>query len=220
MGLSPRVTLLAADNSGLGVTVFSDTQPGSWYHRVLGPACKRGTQGLLVLVWDHVTSRPRAAKLRGLLNPWAVLRRTCMRLLVPSMRPVEGRLVALRVLGRSGGCGVLAVGWAGSSRIGVVNQIRDRRIGVVCDPIGMCELLVGVGEVDVLSVDDDRGGPLRLSVRSRTARPPCAGCGGKMWSKGDRAVELVDLPSFGRPVRLVWHNTVGAAPVVIAARVR
>ncbi len=77
---------------------------------------------------------------------------------------------------------------------------------MVCDPIRMCELLVGVGEVDVLSVDDDRGGPLRLSVRSRTARPSCAGCGGKLWSKGDRAVELVDLPSFGRPARLVWHK--------------
>ncbi len=77
---------------------------------------------------------------------------------------------------------------------------------MVCDPIGMCELLVGLGEVDVLSVDDDRGGPLRLSVRSRTARPSCAGCGGKLWSKGDRAVELVDLPSFGRPARLVWHK--------------
>ncbi len=74
------------------------------------------------------------------------------------------------------------------------------------DPIRMCELLVGLGEVDVLSVDDDRGGPLRLSVRSRTARPSCAGCGGKLWSDGKRLVELVDLPSFGRPARLVWHK--------------
>ncbi len=74
------------------------------------------------------------------------------------------------------------------------------------DLIGMCELLVGLGEVDVLSVDDDRGEPLRLSVRNRTARPSCAGCGDKLWSDGKRLVELVDLPSFGRPVRLVWHK--------------
>ena len=27
-----------------------------------------------------------------------------------------------------------------------------------------------------------------------------------MWSDGERAVVLVDLPAFGRPVRLVWHK--------------
>ena len=27
-----------------------------------------------------------------------------------------------------------------------------------------------------------------------------------MWSDGDKRVELVDLPSFGRVVRLVWHK--------------
>lgn len=27
-----------------------------------------------------------------------------------------------------------------------------------------------------------------------------------MWSKGERTVVLVDLPAFGRPVRLVWHK--------------
>ena len=45
------------------------------------------------------------------------------------------------------------------------------------DPTRMCELLVGLGDVEVLSVDDEGGGPLRVHVRCRAARPPCGGCG-------------------------------------------
>ena len=74
------------------------------------------------------------------------------------------------------------------------------------DPTRMCELLVGLGDVEVLSVGDEGGGPLRVHVRCRAARPPCGGCGGLLWSDGERAVVLVDLPAFGRPVRLVWHK--------------
>ena len=74
------------------------------------------------------------------------------------------------------------------------------------DPTRMCELLVGLGDVEVLSVDDEGGGPLRVHVRCRAARPPCGGCGGLLWSDGERAVVLVDLPAFGRPVRLVWRK--------------
>ena len=39
----------------------------------------------------HVTRSARAAKLWGLVKPWAVRRRTWRRLLVPSMRPLLGR---------------------------------------------------------------------------------------------------------------------------------
>ena len=46
------------------------------------------------------------------------------------------------------------------------------------DPTRMCELLVGLGDVEVLSVDDEGGGALRVHVRCRAARPPCGGCGG------------------------------------------
>ena len=49
----------------------------------------------MVSVWgDHVTRSPRAAKLWGLVKPWATLRRTWRRLLVPSIRPLEGRPVS------------------------------------------------------------------------------------------------------------------------------
>ena len=94
------------------------------------------------------------------------------------------------------------------------------------DPTRMCELLVGLGDVEVLSVGDEGGGPLRVHVRCRAARPPCGGCGGVLWSDGERAVVLVDLPAFGRRVRLVWHKRrwrcprrgCGAGTVTEAAR--
>ena len=72
-----------------------------------------------------------------------------------------------------------------------------------CDPTRVCELLVGLGDVEVLGVDDEQNAPLRVHIRRRALRPPCEGCGGALWSDGERAVELVDLAAFGRPVRLV-----------------
>ena len=75
-----------------------------------------------------------------------------------------------------------------------------------CDPTRVCELMLALGDVEVLGVDDEAGAPLRVHVRRRAPRPGCAGCGGRLWSDGDSRVELVDLPAFGRPVRLVWHK--------------
>ena len=75
-----------------------------------------------------------------------------------------------------------------------------------CDPTRVCELLVGLGDVEVLGVDDEAGGPLRVHIRRRARRPACERCGGPLWSDGERSVELVDLPAFGRPARLVWHK--------------
>ena len=74
------------------------------------------------------------------------------------------------------------------------------------DPTLMCELLVGLGEVDVVGKSDDGRGPLWVTVRSRSSRPVCQSCDGPVWSKGDRPVRLVDLPVFGRPVRLWSHE--------------
>ena len=71
------------------------------------------------------------------------------------------------------------------------------------DPTRMCELLVGLGDVEVLSVDDNEGEPLGEHVRCRAARPACGDCGQRLWSDGERPVELVDLTAFGRTVRLV-----------------
>ena len=72
------------------------------------------------------------------------------------------------------------------------------------DPTRINELLIGLGaDVEVVSVGDEPGRPLRVLVRLRSPRPVCGSCGGSVWSSGVRRVELVDLGSFGRPVRLV-----------------
>ena len=72
------------------------------------------------------------------------------------------------------------------------------------DPTRVCEVLVGLGDVEVLGVD--AGAPLRVHIRRRVPRPDCDGCGGVLWSDGERPVVLVGLPVFGRPARLVWHK--------------
>ena len=54
---------------------------------------------------------------------------------------------------------------------------------------------------------------LVVHVRTRH-RPVCWGCGKLVWSKGAAAVRLVDLPVFGRPVRLVWHKHRWRCPAV------
>ncbi|MXW07472.1 MAG: ISL3 family transposase [Gammaproteobacteria bacterium] len=77
---------------------------------------------------------------------------------------------------------------------------------MVVDPTLMCELLVGLGVVDVVGVEERSNGSLWVTVRTRSERPVCDVCGGRVWSKGDRPVGLVDLPVFGRPVRLWWRK--------------
>ena len=75
------------------------------------------------------------------------------------------------------------------------------------DPTRMCELLVGLGDVDLVGINDSgEGAPLGVVIGSRKPRPLCESCGGPVWSKGHRTVVLVDLPAFGRPVRLRWRK--------------
>lgn len=75
------------------------------------------------------------------------------------------------------------------------------------NPTRMCALLVGLPDVIVLGVDDSGGsGALRVHVELREPRPRCRSCGGVAWVKDRREVELVDLPAFGRPARLVWRK--------------
>jgi transposase len=83
---------------------------------------------------------------------------------------------------------------------------------VIVDPTRVCELLVGLGDVTVLGADDEPGGPVRVHVETRSVRPSCPGCGGLVWSKDQRPVELVDLAAFGRPARLVWHKRRWSCP--------
>ena len=69
----------------------------------------------------------------------------------------------------------------------------------------MCEILVGLPEVNVLGVDD---GDLFLEIHvaCRRPRPGCRFCGVLAQLKEQRIVTLVDLPCFGKPTRLAWHK--------------
>jgi len=76
---------------------------------------------------------------------------------------------------------------------------------VVIDATRMCALLVGLPEhVRILGVTPSlRWLEVHISV---TGRPAMCSCRRAMVRNGTRTVGLVDLPSFGQPVRLVWHK--------------
>ncbi len=77
----------------------------------------------------------------------------------------------------------------------------------------MCEKLVGLGDVDLVGIEDTgEGTPLGVVIRSRKGRPTCETCWGPVWSKGYRTAVLVDLPAFGRPVRLRWRKRRSTCP--------
>jgi len=69
----------------------------------------------------------------------------------------------------------------------------------------MCELLVGLPEVNVLGVDDGDD-QLVVMIESRGPRPACVGCGRPGRVNDRDVVTLVDLASFGRPSRLLWRK--------------
>jgi transposase len=83
---------------------------------------------------------------------------------------------------------------------------------VEVDPTRVCELLVGLPAVVVLGVEDDSDGPLRVHIESRDVRPSCSVCAGVVVIKDRPSVELVDLPCFGRPARLVWRKRRWSCP--------
>ena len=88
----------------------------------------------------------------------------------------------------------------------LITDIRGRRTPLEFDPTLMCERLVGLGEVDLVGIDEVSDGPLEVVIRSRTPRPTCGAGGGPVWSKGERTVTVVDLPAFGRPLCLRWRK--------------
>jgi transposase len=69
----------------------------------------------------------------------------------------------------------------------------------------MCEILIGLPEVNVLGIED-RQPVLEIHVECRTTRPGCPTCGVFAHLKDQRIVTLVDLPCFGKCTRLLWHK--------------
>ncbi len=70
------------------------------------------------------------------------------------------------------------------------------------DPTRMCELLVGLPDIDVIGVADPEPGRLVVVVAAREARPVCGRCATAAWVKDRREVDLVDLAAFDQTVTL------------------
>lgn len=76
---------------------------------------------------------------------------------------------------------------------------------------GRCDLLVGLEGLHVTGVEivDD---VVIVQVESPPGLMGCPACGVVAVSRGRRTVELVDIPAFGRPVRLRWRKRRWACP--------
>ena len=68
-----------------------------------------------------------------------------------------------------------------------------------------CDLLVGLDGFHVIDVGE-RAGVVRVVVETPASVMGCRVCGVVASSHGRRDVRLVDVPCFGRPVRLVWRK--------------
>jgi transposase len=84
----------------------------------------------------------------------------------------------------------------------------------------MCELLVGLPDVTVLGVADLLPSvPIVVHIETVLEQPAvCPGCGARAALKDRDAVQLVDLPAFGRPARLVWRKRRWRCPSTACAR--
>ena len=68
-----------------------------------------------------------------------------------------------------------------------------------------CDLLVGLPGLRVIKVHAEIR-RLVVTVESPPTEQGCRACGVIAGSHGRRTVRLVDAPSFGRPVRVVWRK--------------
>ena len=74
------------------------------------------------------------------------------------------------------------------------------------DPTRALEWMIGLPVITFLGGEDGAAGEARIHVETRASRLGCPDCGVVARVKDRSRVELVDLPLFGRPTRLVWHK--------------
>jgi hypothetical protein len=79
---------------------------------------------------------------------------------------------------------------------------------VETDPTRMCELLVGLPGIRVISVGVRDNGVLEVHVETMGAPVGCPSCGVVAVPKERRGLELVDMLCFGRPVLRVAQASV------------
>ena len=77
---------------------------------------------------------------------------------------------------------------------------------MVTDPTRALEWMIGLPTVTFLGGEDGTNGAARIHVETKASSAGCPRCGVVAHVKDRSRVELVDLPMFGRPVRLVWHK--------------
>jgi hypothetical protein len=81
------------------------------------------------------------------------------------------------------------------------------RDGGYCD---RCDLLVDLPGLRVISAEREVSGRLSVTVESAPTVMACPTCGVVAHGHGRVKVRLVDAPSFGRPVRVVWRKRAGS----------
>ena len=81
-----------------------------------------------------------------------------------------------------------------------------RRAPVITDPTFINQCFVRLADVNILGVEALSGGPLRVHVECVRVVRGCPACGVVAHVKDHPEVELVDLPVYGHPTRLVWHK--------------
>lgn len=69
-----------------------------------------------------------------------------------------------------------------------------------------CDLLLGLDGFHVVGVEQDPAGWLVVTIESAPMVMGCPVCGVVSHGHGRTIAELVDAPSFGRPVRLRWRK--------------
>lgn len=73
------------------------------------------------------------------------------------------------------------------------------------DGIGLAEALLGLGGFRVLAVTETPD-ELVVEIETTAELVGCGGCGTRAVAHERMAVEIRDLPCFGRPARLVWNK--------------
>ena len=74
------------------------------------------------------------------------------------------------------------------------------------DPTCALEWMIGLRAIAFLGAEDGAGDQARIHVETKPSLVGCPRCGVLARIKDRSRVELVDLPLFGRPTRLVWHK--------------